>query len=82
MGGNCRKYRLLCLPYNSNGGYSADMKIQVPTKLSDRGNERFRVLYKKHFGIDVTVDMANGEAHRVMLYLATLIENTERYYHK
>jgi len=58
------------------------MRIQVPTRLSDNRNHRFRLLYKKHFNIELSVEQANEEAFRLMSFCVIIIENTPKYYGK
>ena len=58
------------------------MRIEVPIKLSDQSNAKFRRLYKKHFNIDISVEEANEEAHRLFSFFAIIIENTPKYHSK
>jgi hypothetical protein len=58
------------------------MRIQVPTQLSKESNTQFRRLYKKHFDIDISVEEADKEAHRLFSFFAIIIENTPKYHSK
>jgi len=58
------------------------MRIQVPTQLSKKSNIKFRRLYKKHFNMDISVEEANKEAHRLFSFFAIIIENTPKYHSK
>jgi hypothetical protein len=53
----------------------ADMKIRVPTTLTEAGNKRFRELYLKHFDEEITVEEANQEAYRLFSFFALVIEH-------
>lgn len=55
------------------------MRLKVPTTLSKESNTTFRKMYKEHFNTDLTVEEANEEAHRVMSFLAIIIENTDEF---
>ncbi len=56
------------------------MRIDVPTTLSQKSNAKFRALYKKHFGEDISVDKANEEAHRLLSFFAILFEKNPKYH--
>jgi len=58
------------------------MKINVPTSLSDELNLKFRAIYKRTYGIELTVEQANAEAFRFLSFCAIIIENTPKYYEK
>lgn len=58
------------------------MRINIPTQLSEKSNAKFRMLYKKHFDIDISVEKANKEAHRLFSFFAIIIENTPKYHSK
>lgn len=52
------------------------MKIEIPTILSNECIQHFRKLYRKYYGVDLTVEQANKEANRIMTIMAIVIENT------
>ena len=56
------------------------MHIHIPKQLSESSNQKFRKLYKKHFELEVSVDEADSEAHRLLSFLAIIIENTPKYH--
>jgi len=56
------------------------MKIEIPTTLSKESNTQFRTIYRKNFGIDLSIQHANEEANKVLTFMAIVIENINNSY--
>ena len=53
------------------------MKIDLPTTLPQKDNQRFRELWLTHFNEEITTEEANREAYKLLSFYALIIESME-----
>jgi|GEM_PF-6009701 len=58
------------------------MKIQVPEKLSDRANDKFREIYILETGVSMNKEAANILGVFLMHYLAAILNYTDNSHYK
>lgn len=58
------------------------MTIRIPTDLKDEQVDEFMILYKKHFGKNISRTFAKKEAIRLITMFGILINASDEYHNK
>lgn len=55
------------------------MALVIPTDLTEEQIAEFKLLYKKHFDIDLTDEEARSEGVRLLQFMTAVIDGNEEF---
>jgi len=56
------------------------MALVIPTNLTNEQIVEFKMLYKKHFNIEMTDEEARREGVQFLQFMTTIIDNNEAFF--